>query len=301
MTDTPMIDAAAQWFARWLGAPSVRDLHREHARDLVHTILAAAQPSSEPDGPAPAAATYTMATGYTGPAPAAALPGTVRGVGIAMQRLEMRVGHDLRELERRLGQLEDRVDEMQTPSEYDPADDEDAQATAQTLIDDATKAFAAADSSSERVEVIRDLLAGWYAAWPKSAVTDPHEPIAWQLVSLICAAEARASAPRQQLLAELTAGKRPCPWCTGAPVFDSAEELLTHTRRYHLAPFPPDELVWLGELSGYQVEPDGERLVVRHRCGWKSESVEAAHLANIISVPVAAHRQHGCTPTEADR
>lgn len=102
-------------------------------------------------------------------------------------------------------------------------------AAAQALIADSTRAFAAADGTSERVEVICDLLTGWYAAWPSSAVTDPHEGIAWHLVSLLDTDRTRA-----QLLTELTAGKRPCPWCPTAPVFDSAEDLLTHARSNHL-------------------------------------------------------------------
>jgi hypothetical protein len=65
----------------------------------------------------------------------------------------------------------------------------------QTVIDETTRRFFEADGSSERVEAVRDLLAGWYAAWPPSAVTDPHEPIAWQLESLITGAESRTALP----------------------------------------------------------------------------------------------------------
>ncbi|MET7949238.1 hypothetical protein [Micromonospora sp. NPDC005324] len=72
----------------------------------------------------------------------------------------------------------------------------------QRMLDDATQAFADASTGSERREVIRDLLAGWYAAWPPTAVTDPHEGIAFQLVALVYAAEARAVA---------------CPCLPGAP------------------------------------------------------------------------------------
>lgn len=74
------------------------------------------------------------------------------------------------------------LDDVNAPAPDDP----------QALIDQATGRFFEADGSSERVDVIRDLLAGWYTAWPSTAVTDPHEPIAWQLESLIAGAESRA-------------------------------------------------------------------------------------------------------------
>lgn len=75
-----------------------------------------------------------------------------------------------------------------TLNDVDPAP-----ADPQALIDEVTLRVATADGSSERVEAIRDLLAGWYAAWPVTAVTDPHEPIAWQMESLIAGAESRAA------------------------------------------------------------------------------------------------------------
>lgn len=80
-----------------------------------------------------------------------------------------------------------RVDQAEEP-QNEPADADDVH----QLLDDATRAFADATTSGERVEVIRDLLDGWYGAWPTSAVTDPHEGIAHQIVALVHAAEARA-------------------------------------------------------------------------------------------------------------
>lgn len=74
-------------------------------------------------------------------------------------------------------------------------DDEARQTEIQDLLDESARAFAKADTSSERVEVIRDLLAGWYAAWPTTAVTDEHVGIAHQIVALVYAAEARVSTP----------------------------------------------------------------------------------------------------------
>ncbi|PZF98534.1 hypothetical protein [Micromonospora deserti] len=108
-------------------------------------------------------------------------------------------------------QLEDRLhDDQCTPPIcaacgcwcHDEEPDPDA---VQDLLDDATRAFAAADTSSERVEVIRDLLAGWYAAWPAGAVTDEHEGIAHQIVALVYAAEAAVSPPHNDLADRLAA------------------------------------------------------------------------------------------------
>lgn len=166
-----------------------------------------------------------------------------------------------------------------------PTDTEATPDDVQNLLDDAAVAFANAGSQSERVEVLRDLLAGWYAAWPDTAVTDPNEPIAWQLASIIAAAEARASAPVQSRRIH-----EPCGYAVGSPGCNRECVFGSDADYQH----PANEMVWLGDLSGYTVEPDGDRVVVRHRCGFKSESVEAAHLASIIATPVTAHRLHGC-------
>jgi hypothetical protein len=79
-----------------------------------------------------------------------------------------------------------RVDQTHGGSEFDSF-------AVERDLDDAAAAFAAASTSDERTEVIRDMLARWYAAWPPTAGTDEHEPIAYHLVSMIAAAEARAS------------------------------------------------------------------------------------------------------------
>lgn len=49
--------------------------------------------------------------------------------------------------------------------------------------------------------------------------------------------------------------------------------------------------VWLGDLSGYQLEPrdDGDELVLTHRCGWEYELPMADwYLGNIV----VATRRH---------
>ncbi|MFG3709497.1 hypothetical protein [Micromonospora sp. NPDC047730] len=244
--------------------------------------------------PAADATTYTRDAGYTGPAPAAALPGTVRGVGIAMQRLEMRVGEQLRELERRIGRVEDRVDEMQTPSEYEPADaDPD---DVQRMLDDATYAFGEARTSSERQDAIRSLLDGWYAAWPKTAVTDPHEGIAWHLVSLVDAAEARASTPAA---AGQHGEQRKQPprgqfchvhfsWLCQA---GQGNCKLQKVQGEH----PADEMVWLGDLPGFYLTAEHREVVLNHRCGWEWRyGTTMPLLANLIEGAVADHRRDGC-------
>lgn len=45
--------------------------------------------------------------------------------------------------------------------------------------------LASAVDDDERAEAVAMLLDGWYAAWPASAVTDPHQPLAEQLVRLL--------------------------------------------------------------------------------------------------------------------
>ncbi|MGW5556878.1 hypothetical protein ACWER9_06600 [Micromonospora sp. NPDC003944] len=72
----------------------------------------------------------------------------------------------------------------------------------QRMLDDASRAFVVARPGAERVEVLNGMLAGWYAAWPSTAVTDEHDGIARHLAALIDAAEARAVA---------------CPCLPGAP------------------------------------------------------------------------------------
>ncbi|WP_307936713.1 hypothetical protein [Salinispora arenicola] len=60
----------------------------------------------------------------------------------------------------------------------------------QAFLDYSTAEFAAAHTADDRVEVIRDLLEGWYDRWDAhypGAVTDEHDGIARHLVALITA------------------------------------------------------------------------------------------------------------------
>lgn len=45
--------------------------------------------------------------------------------------------------------------------------------------------LAVASDDAERAEAVEELLEGWYAAWPDTAVTSPHYPIAGELVRLL--------------------------------------------------------------------------------------------------------------------
>jgi len=47
-----------------------------------------------------------------------------------------------------------------------------------------------AETDADRAEAIEDLLTDWYDAWPATAVTSPHAPIAAALVRLLCPAPA---------------------------------------------------------------------------------------------------------------
>jgi hypothetical protein len=86
----------------------------------------------------------------------------------------------------------------------------DGDVDVQQILDDAAVAFANAGTSDERVEVIRDLLEAWYAAWPPTAVTDEHEGIAHQLVAMVYAAEARAGTTER---IDPKPHRCPCPAC----------------------------------------------------------------------------------------
>lgn len=73
------------------------------------------------------------------------------------------------------------------------------------LLANARDRLGAAATPDEETEVVADLLADWYAGWPASAVTDPHWPIARELVAMLTPPAAEA-----------------CEWCTqpatpGAP------------------------------------------------------------------------------------
>ncbi|WP_025620778.1 hypothetical protein [Salinispora cortesiana] len=66
----------------------------------------------------------------------------------------------------------------------------------QAFLDYSTAEFTAARTADERIDAIRDLLEGWYDRWDAhypGAVTDEHDGLARHLVTLITAAETRAS------------------------------------------------------------------------------------------------------------
>ncbi|NIL62714.1 hypothetical protein [Salinispora arenicola] len=76
-----------------------------------------------------------------------------------------------------------------------PGSAQGAPAEMQAFLDYSTKEFGAARTADERVEVIRDLLEGWYDRWDAyypGAVTDEHDGLARHLVTLITT-ESRAS------------------------------------------------------------------------------------------------------------
>ncbi|MFE7868825.1 hypothetical protein ACFUYE_00535 [Micromonospora humida] len=60
-----------------------------------------------------------------------------------------------------------------------------AQGAIEGLLANVGRSLASAIDDDERAEAIGMLLDGWYAAWPDSAVTDPHEPLAGELVRLL--------------------------------------------------------------------------------------------------------------------
>lgn len=66
---------------------------------------------------------------------------------------------------------------------------------------------------------------------------------------------------------------------------------------------PIQENIWLGDLSGFQIETHfGAALElitsVTHRCGWKQEiEVHDSYLANIVD-KCMRHREAGCIPKE---
>lgn len=76
-----------------------------------------------------------------------------------------------------------------------PGSAQGAPAGMQAFLDYSTAEFAAARTADDRVEVIRDLLEGWYDRWDAyypGAVTDEHDGLARHLVTLITT-ESRAS------------------------------------------------------------------------------------------------------------
>ncbi len=69
---------------------------------------------------------------------------------------------------------------------------------------------AAGEDEAERVEVVAQLLCDWYASWPRTAVTDPHWPLAAELVRLLApAGRAAPAGPGRPV--DLVDGPSPLP------------------------------------------------------------------------------------------
>lgn len=56
----------------------------------------------------------------------------------------------------------------------------------QALLEETRTALAAAVDDVERIEAVEGLLEAWYMAWPETALTSPHWPIAGELIRLLC-------------------------------------------------------------------------------------------------------------------
>jgi len=66
----------------------------------------------------------------------------------------------------------------------------------------------------------------------------------------------------------------------------------------YVPPVPADDpdYVWLGDLSGFEVETDDSDFVfLTHRCGW-SEVIDDSerYLANIVTRVVQVRKRHRC-------
>lgn len=81
-----------------------------------------------------------------------------------------------------------------------PAADVD-QAAIDGLLHNVRRSLNTATNDDERAEAIGMLLDGWYAAWPDSALTDPHAPLAGELVRVLGAQEPPVDARRRHALA----------------------------------------------------------------------------------------------------
>jgi hypothetical protein len=56
-------------------------------------------------------------------------------------------------------------------------------------------------------------------------------------------------------------------------------------------------MIWLGDLSGFRVEPlDEDRVELTHRCGWSTRPHSADYYLGNLSVAALAHRNEGCLP-----
>lgn len=60
--------------------------------------------------------------------------------------------------------------------------------------------------------------------------------------------------------------------------------------------YPEEEMIWLGDLSGYMVSADEDGVpILEHRCGKKWPVWGAgSYLANIIVERVLPHKEEGC-------
>lgn len=54
----------------------------------------------------------------------------------------------------------------------------------EVTLRNARRSWSVAGDDDERAEVLEYVLAAWYAAWPEDAVTDPHMPLAAEIVRL---------------------------------------------------------------------------------------------------------------------
>lgn len=74
------------------------------------------------------------------------------------------------------------------PRDADQPDADDASPTTddiEDLLTEVRAALASATTDDERAEVVAHLLSEWYGMWPDTAVTDPHAPLAGELLRLL--------------------------------------------------------------------------------------------------------------------
>lgn len=107
----------------------------------------------------------------------------------AAKNLDQQLSRALAEVDLLRGELADAradaVAALPPSSGSRPARAQDVEGNVDALLANVTRSLASARDDSERVEAVEMLLSGWYAAWPESAVTDPHAPLAAELVRLL--------------------------------------------------------------------------------------------------------------------